>query len=132
MAMPIASTGSGQNDPTRSATPGVLRPKLARRCDRGRHLDPWRILSIAAMGEELSADERVTFTNLTGRKREPLQRVDQLVAVVGRRGGKSRAMAVLATYIAGLCDHSDALVRGERGVLRSVALDQRVAKIILD
>ena len=41
-------------------------------------------------------------------------------------------MATLATYIAGLCDHSDALVPGERGVLLCVALDQRVAKIILD
>jgi hypothetical protein len=50
----------------------------------------------------------------------------------GRRGGKSRAMAVLAAYIAGLCDHSDALVPGERGVLLCVALDQKVAKIILD
>ena len=36
-----------------------------------------------------------------------------------------------ATYIAGLCDHRDALVPGERGVLLCVALDQRVAKIIL-
>ena len=41
-------------------------------------------------------------------------------------------MATLATYIAGLCDHTDALVPGERGVLLCVALDQRVAKIILD
>ena len=41
-------------------------------------------------------------------------------------------MATLATYIAGLCDHCDALVPGERGVLLCVALDQRVAKIILD
>src|SRR5260370_35261096 len=41
-------------------------------------------------------------------------------------------MAPLATYIAGLCDHCDALVPGERGVLLCVALDQRVAKIILD
>jgi hypothetical protein len=39
-------------------------------------------------------------------------------------------MAVLATYIAGLCDHGDALVLGERGVLLCVALDQRVAKVI--
>jgi len=37
-----------------------------------------------------------------------------------------------ATYIAALCDHSDALVPGEHGVLLCVALDQRVAKIILD
>jgi hypothetical protein len=40
-------------------------------------------------------------------------------------------MAVLATYIAGLCEH-DALVPGEKGVLLCVALDQKVAKIILD
>ena len=92
----------------------------------------WRALLIAAMGEELSADEREIFTKLTGRVREPLQRVDQFAAVIGRRGGKSRAIATLATYIAGLCDHSDALVPGERGVLLCVALDQRVAKIILD
>jgi hypothetical protein len=92
----------------------------------------WRGLLIAAMGEELSEDEREIFSKLTGRDREPLQRIDQFAAVIGRRGGKSRAMATLATYIAGLCDHSDALVPGERGVLLCVALDQRVAKIILD
>jgi hypothetical protein len=87
----------------------------------------WRTLLIAAMGEELTNDERALFKSLTGREREPLHRVDEFAAVVGRRGGKSRAMAVLATYIAGLCDHSDALVGGERGVLLCVALDQKVA-----
>ena len=92
----------------------------------------WRTLLIAAMGEELREDEREIFSELTGREREPLQRVDEFAAVIGRRGGKSRAMATLATYIAGLCDHRDALVPGERGVLLCVALDQRVAKIILD
>ena len=92
----------------------------------------WRALLIAAMGEELSEDEREIFTQLTGREREPLQRIDQFAAVIGRRGGKSKAIATLATYIAGLCDHRDALVPGERGVLLCVALDQRVAKIILD
>ena len=61
----------------------------------------WRALLIAAMGEELREDEREIFTKLTGRVREPLQRVDQFAAVIGRRGGKSRALATLATYIAG-------------------------------
>jgi hypothetical protein len=93
---------------------------------------PWRTLLIAAMGEKLTDDERPLFKTLTGREHEPLQRVDEFAAVVGRRGGKSRAMSVLATFLSGLCDHSDALVPGERGVLLCVALDQRVAKIILD
>src|SRR5262252_5475513 len=92
----------------------------------------WRTLLVASMGESLTEDERATFRALTGRDREPLQRVDQFAAVIGRRGGKSRAMATLACYLAGLCEHSDALVPGERGVLLCVALDQRVAKIILD
>jgi hypothetical protein len=93
---------------------------------------PWRTLLIAAMGEPLTEDECELFRQLTGRDHEPGQRVDQLVSVIGRRGGKSRACSVLACWIAGLCDHSDALVPGERGVLLCVALDQRVAKIILD
>ena len=36
----------------------------------------WRTLLIAAMGEELREDEREIFSKLTGREREPLQRVD--------------------------------------------------------
>jgi hypothetical protein len=47
--------------------------------------------------------------------------------VIGRRGGKSKAMAALAAYLAGLCEHP--LVRGERGVLLMIAPDQRQATI---
>src|SRR6201981_2163803 len=107
-------------------------PNLLGTAIAGDSWSSWRTLLIAAMGEDLREDEREIFSHLPGRDREPLQRVDQFAAVIGRRGGKSRAMATLATYIAGLCDHSDALVPGERGVLLCVALDQRVAKIILD
>ena len=66
----------------------------------------WRVLLIAAMGEALTDEERVIFTALTGRTQEPLQRVEELEAVVGRRGGKSRAMSTLSTYLAGFCRHS--------------------------
>ena len=89
----------------------------------------WRILMIAAMGEALTDDERVIFTKLTGREHEPNARVEEFAAVVGRRGGKSRAMATLACYIASLCKHD--LVRGERGVLLIIAPDQRQAAIVL-
>src|ERR1700756_2878921 len=110
----------------------LLDPNLLGTAIAGDSWRSWRTLLIAAMGEELRENEREIFSQLTGREREPLRRVDEFAAVIGRRGGKSRAMATLATYIAGLCDHRDALVPGERGVLLCVALDQRVAKIILD
>ena len=92
----------------------------------------WRTLLIAAMGEALTDDERIIFKQFTGREREPLQRVNELAVVAGRRGGKTRAMAVLVTYLATLCNHGDALARGETGVLLCIAQDQRVATKILD
>src|SRR5262245_6443859 len=93
---------------------------------------PWRVLLMAAMGEKLLADERVIYTNFTGREREPGQRVSEFSAVIGRRGGKTRALSTMASYLAGLCDHSDALARGETGVMLAVAQDTRVATKVLD
>lgn len=77
----------------------------------------WRALMIAAMGEELTDSERVIFESLTGRPQEPRERVEELWAIIGRRGGKSRAVAVLAAYIAALVDFADVLAPGERASL---------------
>src|SRR5262245_14141006 len=96
-------------------------PQLLGNALSGLSWSAWRVLLVAAVGEPLTEDERTLFTTLTGREREPLTPVRELAAVVGRRGGKSRAMATLATYVAGLCEH-EALVPGERGVLLCVAL----------
>ncbi|MER8845941.1 hypothetical protein [Mesorhizobium australicum] len=81
----------------------------------------WRTLLIAAMGEPLTDEEREAFAAVTGRPEEPQQRVDELWCVVGRRGGKTRAAGTLAAYVATLCDWSDKLAPGERGVLPILA-----------
>jgi hypothetical protein len=107
-------------------------PNLLGRALEGDSWRTWRVLLIASMGERLTDDERAIFAQFTGRDNEPGQRVSEVAFVIGRRGGKSKAMAVLAAYIAGLCDHRDALVVGETGVLLVISLDQRVAKVILD
>ena len=41
-------------------------------------------------------------------------------------------MSVLATYLAGLCDYSDRLARGEKGVVLLIAPDMKQAKVLLD
>ena len=92
----------------------------------------WRVLLIATMGEQLSNDERLIFAKLTGREREPTTRCEELWAVVGRRGGKSRSMSVLAAYLGGLVDHTDVLARGETGLVLCIAPDQKQAGIVLD
>lgn len=81
----------------------------------------WRILLIAAMGEPLEDDEREAFRGVTERESEPLERVDELWCVVGRRAGKTRAAGTLGAYTACLCDWSDKLAAGERGVLPVLA-----------
>ena len=84
---------------------------------------PWWALLLASQGEQLTDAERAIFQQLTGREHEPDHRVEEFIGVIGRRGGKSRAISVLATYIAGLCQHPS-LVRGERGVCLIIAPDQ--------
>jgi hypothetical protein len=90
----------------------------------------WRAILLAAMGEKLNGDELKLFEKFTGRKKPPEQRVDELWCVIGRRGGKSRAIASLATYLAGLCQHPK-LARGERGVVLLLAPDTRQAQVLL-
>jgi hypothetical protein len=116
--------------PTISIREALTDPSLLGNVLTGQSWQPWRVLLVAAMGEPLTDEERATFTALTGRPTEPLQRVEEFCAVVGRRGGKSRTMAILAAYVGGLCEHD--LVRGETGIVLLIAPDQRQAKIALD
>lgn len=91
----------------------------------------WRVLLVALMGEPLDDEERALFQKLTGRSAEPRERVEEFWAVVGRRGGKSRAIAVLAVYLAVFVDHSAVLVAGERPVILILAPSQKQASVVL-
>jgi len=81
----------------------------------------WRVLLIAIVGEKLTNHERSVFAALTGREHEPAEPVEEFWAIIGRRGGKTRAMAVLAAYVAACIDHRNVLAPGERGVLPIMA-----------
>src|SRR5262249_34362389 len=101
-------------------------------CLGGNSWHAWRSILLAAMGEPLEPSELTAFRQFTGRETAPRRRADELWCCVGRRGGKSRAMATLAIYLAGLCDHSDTLVRGEKGLVLLIAPDIRQAKVLLE
>lgn len=107
-------------------------PQLLGNIISGPSWSTWRTVLIAANGEALTNDERQVFKQVTGgREHEPLEPVEELVGNIGRRGGKTQAIAAQVTYIAGLCEHP-ALVPGERGICLIVAPDQRQADICLD
>jgi hypothetical protein len=108
-------------------------PKLLGSVLGGESWATWRVVLLASMGEELTDTELAIFKQVTGGRAEPpSSRVEEALYLVGRRGGKDRAAAVLAAYLAALCDHSDALSPGERGVVLLIAPDQRQATITLD
>jgi len=97
--------------------PDLLEPILG-----GESWAAWRTLLIGAMGEPLVTDgERTLFRELTGRECEPGAPVDELWVCVGRRGGKTRAAAVMACYLAVFGGLEGKLVRGERGVIAVLA-----------
>jgi len=73
----------------------------------GSSWDAWRTLLIAICGEALTDEERVVFKALTGRECESLERVEEFWAIVGRRSGKTRAVAVLAVFLAILGSYAD-------------------------
>lgn len=91
----------------------------------------WRSLLLAAMGEKLLPEELNHFRRLTGRTEPPRERVKEFWGVIGRRGGKSRAIATLSCYLGGLCDYREIIAPGERGVVMCLAPKDQ-AKITLD
>jgi hypothetical protein len=92
----------------------------------------WRSLLLAAMGEPLKPEELATYRSLTEREQPPTERVSELVAVVGRRGGKSRAIATLLCYLSCLVDYRPRLASGEVGVALCIAPSQEQSKIVRD
>ena len=90
----------------------------------------WRTMLLATMGEPLTDEELETFTAVTGRAQAPTEPCEEFIGIIGRRGGKSRAEAVQATYLACLVDYNDVLAPGERGLVLCIAPDIRQAGIV--
>jgi hypothetical protein len=105
-------------------------PELLGKILAGPSWESWRTVLIAALGEALTPDERVIFAKLSGgRTAEPGELIEELWAVVGRRGGKTRAAATLATYLGALCDHSEITAPGERPLILCLGQNQRQAAV---
>lgn len=93
---------------------------------------PWRILLIAFLGEPLTDDERVIYEALTGRPTEPGEPAREFWGVIGRRGGKSRAIATLGVYLAAFCDHRSILAPGEVATLPILSASVSQAQTIFN
>lgn len=95
----------------------------------GASWDVWKALLIASRGEPLTDNELSLYTARTERETPPREPVDEAAFIAGRRSGKTVAAAALATYLSAMCDWSDVLRKGERGVMLFLAQSQKTAKV---
>lgn len=91
----------------------------------------WRAFIAAAFGLDMSEEELAIYRKCTGRTDPPAQQMRELVLVIGRRGGKSRILALIAVWLACFHDYRPYLDAGELGVVQVLAADKTQAKVIL-
>jgi hypothetical protein len=93
--------------------------------------DAWRAFLSALYGLHMSRDQLATFTACTGRSTRPRRRASEAWVVCGRRSGKSRIAALVATYLAALAK-TDTLAPGEFGTVLVCAVDRTQAKVVFE
>jgi hypothetical protein len=107
--------------------------KLFRSCFKS--LDSWgawMVLLKALFGLPMAEGELALYRRCTGRERPPEREFRELWAIVGRRGGKSFMMSVVAVFLALFYDYKKHLSPGERGVIQVIAADRGQAQVILN
>ena len=90
----------------------------------------WRAVLKATFGLDLNRDEARAFASVAGNRKPPSQRVRELWAIVGRRGGKSRMAALIAVYLAIFVKHR--LARGERGMVLVLSASREQSRVVFD
>jgi hypothetical protein len=98
------------------------------------HLSTWQawITALKAIFALPLTDEEVTlYQRCTGREIAPQKPFKEVYLIVGRRGGKSFIVSIIAVFMGLFCDFLQFLAPGERGVIMLIATDRRQAGIIL-
>jgi hypothetical protein len=90
----------------------------------------WFCFLRAMFGLPMTEDDWAVFRQCTGRDDRPTGGFTEAWLVVGRRGGKSIILALIAVFLACFVDWSRYLNRGERGVVLVVAADKKQARVI--
>ncbi len=91
---------------------------------------PWRAFLKALFGLPMSDAEADLFRACTGRATLPVEAFAVAWLIIGRRGGKSFALALIAVFKACFVDYRPFLARGERATVVIIAADRRQARVI--
>jgi hypothetical protein len=91
----------------------------------------WRAFWKAIFGIPMDAAELGIFRECTGRQQPPTELQKEVAEVIGRRGGKTRAAATTASWLAVFQDWRPYLAPGEKAMVLLLAADRRQARVAL-
>jgi hypothetical protein len=108
----------------------MLDPNLFGRHFRGKSWIAWKAF-VAALGAEAPrGDDLATYSVCTGREAWPSSPFTEAALIIGRRGGKSRILALIAAYLATMPDYGPYLAAGEVATVAVLAVDRNQARVI--
>jgi len=90
----------------------------------------WLVLLKALFALQMDAKDLALYRECTNRKNPTQQPLKELWAIVGRRGGKSFIMSVIAVFLALFHNFRKYLAVGERGTIQIIAADRAQARVI--
>lgn len=91
----------------------------------------WRAFLAALFGLPMDDEALTLYRNHTGRSVAPEGIGEEAWLVIGRRGGKSFIMALVAVYLATFKEYRQHLQPGERATVMVIAADRRQARVIM-
>lgn len=91
----------------------------------------WIAFLRALFALPMDAAERELFRRCTGRAAPATAPAREAWLVVGRRGGKSFIVALIAVFLACFHDYSRHLAPGERATVMVIAADRKQARVIM-
>jgi hypothetical protein len=97
---------------------------------RGETWRAWRAFLAALFALPMSDAEADAYRHHTGRQNVPEAPFKEAALIVGRRGGKSRVLALVATYLATFRDYTPYLAPGEMATIAIIAADRKQARSI--
>jgi hypothetical protein len=90
----------------------------------------WFAFLAALFGQPMTDDQHAIYRQCTGRNAAPVGVASEAWLIIGRRGGKSFALALVAVYLAAFHDYRRHLAPGERGTVLVIAASQKQARVI--
>ena len=91
----------------------------------------WRAFLGALFALPMDDDQLTLYRRCTGRTNPPAAPVSEAWLCIGRRGGKSFTLALIAVFLAAFRDYTQHLGPGERATVMVIAADRKQARVIM-